>query len=85
MDLNISRTDKEVLEAFDNGYPEFRWFIRKYFGQSKIDAIEELRKKGKARALVNLLTDVWYHLPDNKFNIIENPTGWREFLNVIED
>ena len=85
MEMNEkSRTDTEVLEAFDKGYPEFKWFIEQYFPRW-IRLIEFNRKNCRTWELINILNDVWFYLPDGIFNIMENPKGWKEFLNVIEE
>lgn len=78
------RTDEEILKVFDEGFPKFKWFLEKYFPISMI-GIEDARKKEKVYKLLDLLNHIWYYLPDNKFNLKENPPGWREFLNVIEE
>ena len=84
MEFNI-RTDAELLQEFDEGLPEFQWFIKEYFKPIIMERILKAREKEQIHELRDLLTDVWFNLPDNKFNIIENPKGWNEFLNVIED
>jgi len=34
--------------------------------------------------LIDLMNGVWFALPDGRFNIIENPPGWSEFVNLLE-
>jgi len=45
----------------------------------------EYRKIENVTMMISIMNSVWFHLPDNKFNIIENPKGWKEFLYLIED
>ena len=46
--------------------------------------LEEMAKENKGMELFNQLNDVWFHLPDNVFNIMENPKGWDKFLSLVE-
>ena len=84
MEFNI-RTDEELLKEFDEGLPEFQWFIEDYFKPIVLEKLQRARKKQQIMELRKILNDVWSYLPDNKFNIMANPKGWEEFLNVIED
>ena len=77
-------TDKQWLEVFDETHGEFKWFIDSYFPTSW-ESIMEHRKIENVTMMISLMNAVWFHLPDNKFNIIENPKGWFEFLYLIED
>jgi hypothetical protein len=79
------RTDEEILKTFDENYPEFKWFIKKYFGQNGCEIIEKVRKENRARDLLYYLNKVWFSLPDELFNIISNPKGYRELLQVLEE
>lgn len=78
------RKPEQILKSFDDGYPKFKWFIKEYLPHL-IDYIEIARKEKDTSGLLALLNDVWFSLPDGRFNIIENPPGWSEFLNVIEE
>ena len=84
MEFNI-RTDEELLKEFDEGLPEFQWFIEEYFKPIVLERLQRAREKQQIGEMRLLLNNIWFALPDNKFNIIENPKGWKEFLNVIED
>lgn len=77
------RTDQEIFNAFDLGYPKFKWFIEEYFQPSTIKKIEAYRVDKDIRNLMRSLNNVWFSLPDDKFNVMTNPPGWDEFLNVI--
>jgi len=79
------RTKQEVLNAYDLGYPKFEWFIKHYFKQNTIDLLKQCRKEENVAALLEALNTIWFRLPDSQFNIKENPNGWTEFLNVIEE
>ena len=43
------------------------------------------RQTRNTTALLGILNQAWFELPDAEFNLKENPPGWREFLNVIEE
>jgi len=82
---HIERDSGLIFMKFDWGYPKFKWFILKHFGIAVCHDIEDLRKENRLDDLMSKLIDIWYDLPDNQFNIMENPPGWPEFLNVIEE
>jgi hypothetical protein len=71
------------LQDYDKSYPIFEWFIQKYCSTT-IPMLKEAREQGNTPRMINLLNDVWFDLPDSKFNIIQNPKGWKEFLSLIE-
>jgi hypothetical protein len=78
-------TNEEWIDQFNRTKESFRWFIEQYFGtkmMALIDMAVVNNNIGMARSMLN---EIWFELPDSKFNIIENPKGWREFLNLIED
>lgn len=73
----------EVCELFLQTSEKFRWFIDEYFPGKFIELLK-LANDNEEEMLLAELNDIWFRLPDNKFNIIENPEGWTEFLNIIE-
>lgn len=76
--------DKQWLTNFDESFPKFKWFIEEYFVNTVITKILLYRKNEDVVSMRSILNDVWFILPDNKFNIRENPEGWKEFLNLLE-
>lgn len=78
---------KEWWELFDKHLPKIKWFILEYF-ESMMPILMENRKLGTLGAkshTLDILTDIWFGLPDHIFNVKENPDGWTEFLELIED
>lgn len=73
----------EWLKYWDENNHKFSWFILKYFPEYWIQ-LEALRKTKNKKMMYYILSDIWFKLPDNRFNIIENPPGWREFLTLLE-
>lgn len=63
----------------------FKWFIIEYFGEKAFLALLDLANNDEEEELLAALNVIWFQLPDNKFNVRENPKGWTEFLNLIED
>jgi hypothetical protein len=63
----------------------FEWFIIEYFGKDKFEELTFLALRGEEENLKRELDEIWYYLPDDLFNIKENPKGWRDFLNLIEE
>jgi hypothetical protein len=77
-------TQQEWIKKFHCTKHHFRWFIDQYF-PGKFDELESQvinLNIVKARSIMN---QIWYDLPDSKFNIIENPNGWGEFLYLIDE
>ena len=75
---------KTKCEMYLQNEQHFKWFIEKYFGINKLTLLHEFAKDNKSAELDSELTLIWYHLPDSQFNIIANPKGWQEFLQVLE-
>ena len=76
-------TDTAWFILFDTTKDSFKWFWLEY-GFAWNDLII-LRDRKMRWSMETLMNDVWFALPDNKFNIVENPKGWSEFLSLIED
>ena len=74
---------EEFFDDFLEHLPSFRWFISDYFGE---DTVEELVQMAIYRnnSLLAALNDIRYQLPSSKFNTIEDPPGWSEFLALLE-
>lgn len=75
---------KDWFIYWDENHKTFEWFIVQYFGQAVMDELNQFRIEEKGANMFSRLDAIWYELPDNRFNIIENPKGWHEFLMLIE-
>lgn len=76
-------TDTQWFNLFDVTKDTFKWFwVASGFDWEKL---LQLRKEKKKDRMISLMNDVWFALPDGRFNIIENPSGWKEFLDLIEE
>lgn len=78
-------TKEQWLKNFDNSKSEFEWFILKYFGIRVMESINSYRVDDDYGKMITIMNDMWFRLPDNKFNIMENPKGWNEFLYLLEE
>lgn len=74
---------KKWLEEYDLAYPKFEWFIIKYCKEA-IPDLADSRKSINVTRIMAILNSIWFDLPDHKFNIVEMPEGWHEFLNLLE-
>jgi hypothetical protein len=74
-----------MCQRFLELLPKFQWFIKRWFGQKTVDYLKQLANDGKEEELSNKLNGIWFELPDDIFNIRENPEGWNEFLSLIEE
>ena len=72
---------EEWLRLFDETKNEFRWFLEDY---GYWDAIEKARLDDDYVIMSDIMNQAWFMLPEHKFNIMENPRGWSEFLNLLE-
>ena len=63
---------------------EFKWFIEKYFGLPLYESLAIIATAKQGKVLLDHLNNIWFYLPDNLFNIRENPPGWGKFLDIIE-
>lgn len=68
---------------FDKTKETFRWFWHQYF-PGRWDKLLALREEKNWDKMMCEMNDVWFYLPDGRFNIHNNPAGWREFLYLIE-
>lgn len=63
----------------------FKWFIERYFGSQKYIDLWEMAEKNEEQKLKTELESIWYDLPDNIFNIQNNPPGWDAFVSLIDE
>jgi len=85
--MGYNTDTKEWFELFDKYQPKIKWFIDQYFPGTmlKLRTLRKLGTKHDQRQVIDMLSDIWFKLPDSKFNIMEDPPGWTEFLELIED
>lgn len=72
-------------EQFLDNKDKFQWFIVEYFGVSIYFDCVDYAQSGDEVTLMNMLNLIWFRLPDHLFNIRTNPSGWSEFLSLLED
>jgi len=77
------------LQEFDATKHTFQWFFIRYGFEDEWKRLEKYRADNRADNRVgkmkSILNAVWFDLPDDMFNIKVNPTGWPEFLSLIEE
>lgn len=78
-------TKKDICIQFLDSLGEFRWFIEEYFGDEAVEKLKNYAKEGNEFKLRSALNEIWFRLPDDIFNIRENPKGWAKFLQLIEE
>ena len=74
----------DVIAKFNKSKEDIKPIIVKEFGEGVWEELMKLVDDGKGKKVYNVLTNMWFVLPDHKYNIIENPPGWNEFLSVVE-
>lgn len=80
----MTKTEKTSSQKFMESYAQMEWFIVKYFGQGYFNNLKAAAEAGKDQDAEIALNEVWFHLSDNLFNIMENPKGWSELLSIVE-
>lgn len=79
-------TDNEIEQwflDFDERKDKMKWFITEFFP----GCWEELMEKRETRnhdAMRKILNEVWFWLPDGRFNLKNDPAGFRELLYLVE-
>ena len=84
--LNLNQekmTKKEWIDQFNRDKHKFRWFINEYF-PGVFEVMEIMVNEREYQWVLGRMQDIWFTLPNNKFNIKENPKGWKEFLKLLE-
>ena len=77
--------NRDICKEFLEKCEKFKWFIVQYIGEPYYESLLELAKCDKNDELYNCLSRVWFMLPDSIFNIKEKPSGWLDFLELIEE
>lgn len=78
-------TNEDWFKYYDENLPSFKWFILKYFVTDVWLDLKEARDNNDRPRMISLMNNIWFQLPDHRFNIIENPVGWSEFLHLVEN
>lgn len=76
-------TVQEWLSLYDATKDKFMWFVLENF-PGMDTRLANARLNNDRTKLMDLMNNIWFALPDGRFNIIENPPGWPEFLNLLE-
>lgn len=79
---NQAFEDKEWFKKYDETKDTFKWFIK---ATSNWGNMQRARAEDNRTEMLRVMNHVWFILPDHRFNIIENPKGWAEFLALIEE
>ena len=82
--MDTTLTDREWFQLFDSTRHKFEWFFDEYGFGLHWDKMMACRLREDREGALSVMNVVWFELPDNKFNIIENPKGWSEFLDLLE-
>lgn len=77
-------TDREWFDMFDETKDKFKWFFMDYGFGHLWENLKHLRELEYRDFMLDIMNVVWLKLPDSKFNIIDNPKGWSEFLELLE-
>jgi hypothetical protein len=77
--------DSQWLIEFDASKAKFQWFFLQYGFDAEWKRLEEARSKNQVKRMLDLMNFVWFELPDDIFNIKMNPTGWSEFISLLEN
>lgn len=73
-----------VVIRYQENKRHFLYFINNYLGNYEVQTLDSLAEQRNQPKLFARLTLIWNLLPDNIFNIENDPRGWKEFLEVID-
>ena len=76
---------KELFEKYKKHYKEWEWFFVKYNYHNEFMVLEVAIQNEEIEPLADIMGKVWFELPDNIFNIMNMPDGWKSFLRCIEN
>lgn len=82
---NIDKTEwfTKFDEWFELAKNSSIW--KRYLKEVAFYELKALRNSEDQRALLSVMNNIWFELPDHIFNIKENPEHWDKFLNLIEE
>ena len=72
------------LRLFDENHSKFKWFFDEYFLPHVWEDLMKAREEDNWVNMMSIMNNVWFYLPDNRFNIMVNPDGWNDFLVLLE-
>jgi len=72
------------FEQFDFTKDKIETLFTSYEFTQEWNTIQNLRKWRRRMAIMVILNDVWFKMPD-EVNIRNNTPGWQELLNLIEE
>ena len=80
--------DSQWFRYFENTNQKFKWFFLEYgyvedWKWLKWAFIHRDKDPSARVKMTNIMNKVWLELPDSKFNIMQNPPGWHEFLYLL--
>lgn len=75
---------KGIVERFNAHKDKIKPIVNENFVTAEWENLLLFAEKGQGEKLFSSLNNIWFLLPDNKYNIIDNPPGWNEFLYIIE-
>ena len=85
LDMAKSKQPSDFCKEYLKRRELFRWFIEKYYGLKKYVDLMNLAEENEEDQLRHELNNMWFELPDNVFNIQNNPPGWESFLDLIDE
>jgi hypothetical protein len=78
-------TNKQWFNQWDKFHLEFQWFFIQYGFLEEWEELLRCRDKEYKGQMLNLMNKIWFILPDSKFNVRVNPSGWSHFLYLLEN
>ncbi len=74
-----------IIIRFEENKNHFLYFIKNHLGNIEVSNLNNLARNRNQPKLFARLSRIRNTLPNTIYNINNNPKGWREFLEVIED
>lgn len=75
---------KQWFQLFDDSKGKLKVIFDRYELHDIWQDLMQRRAEKNQHQMFVILNRLWFELPDHIYNIIENPEGYQELLNLVE-
>jgi hypothetical protein len=76
---------KQWFQLFDDSKGKLKVIFDRYELHDVWQDLMQRRAEKNQKEMLSILNRLWFELPDHIYNIIENPEGFQELLNLVEN
>lgn len=81
----MTKREEQWFQRFDETKDKFHYFFEDFDFEEEWRRLLAARQRNDIIEMNSIMNMVWYELPDTKFNIINDPPGWSDFLWLLEE